>query len=135
MEEVDVIRAVFLAFAKRDLQAALVLVTEDVECWAKVGMAHSGREHPYLGHEGIGEYFRDVAATFETLEMHVQSARSVAGGATVFGTVRGKLAGGAEFAVPVTLMVRFREGRVAYIRSVASLDAAAAPAGAKAAPG
>lgn len=126
MHDVDVIRAAFAAFAVRDVDAALALLTEDVEVWAKVGMKHAGREHPYEGHAGMREYFRDIEQSFEQLVMEVQSARAVAGGAAVFGTVHAVPAGGPAFSAPVTLMMRMREGRIAYIRSMAALPEAAA---------
>lgn len=128
MHDVDVIRAAFAAFAVRDVDGALALLTEDVEVWAKVGMTHAGREHPYRGHEGMREYFSDVEDSFESLVMEVQSARAVAGGAAVFGTVHVTPAGAAAYAAPVTLMIRMRKERIAYVRSMASLpEAEAAP--------
>jgi ketosteroid isomerase-like protein len=121
MHEIDIIRAGFAAFANRDVDKALNLVTDDVELWAKVGMAHAGREHPYRGHAGVRDYFRDVAANFEGLEVEVQSARAVSGGAAVFGTVHADPAGGEHYDAPVTMMVRLRDGRIGYVRSMASL--------------
>lgn len=128
MHDVDLIRAAFAAFAARDVEAALALLTDDVEVWAKVGMTHAGREHPYRGHDGMRAYFRDVEVSFGSLVMEVQSARAVAGGAAVFGTVRATPAGGTPFTAPVTLMMRLRDGRIEYIRSMATLPEAEAAA-------
>lgn len=118
----DVIRALFAAFSARDLDTALDLVTEDVEYWPKIIMVLAGREEPYRGHEGVRAYFEDLAALFEHVEVEVESVRAVAGGAAAFGTSRGTPVGGQPYDVPLMLMVRLREGRVAYARSAASVE-------------
>ena len=118
----DVIHGLFAAFANRDVDAALSLVTEDVEYWPKIIMLLMGREEPYRGHDGIRDYFKDLDSTFEHVELEIQSVRAVAGGAFVFYASRGKPVGRDPYEVPVTLTVRLRDGLVVYARSVATLE-------------
>ena len=118
----DVIHGLFAAFANRDVDAALSLVTEDVEYWPKIIMLLMGREEPYRGHEGIRAYSEDLASLFEYVELEVQSVRAVTGGAAAFCISRGKPVGGDSYEVPVTVIYRLRDRLVLYARSVASLD-------------
>lgn len=118
----DVIRAVFAAFNALDVDCALRLMTVDVEYWPKVIMMLAGREQPYRGHDGMRACFDDIETLFERVVIDVDSVRSVTGGAMAFGTASGTPVGREAFAVPVMLIVRLRENRVAYARSAASID-------------
>ena len=122
MKDAEVIRALFAAFSTRDVDAALDFVTDDIEFWPKIIMVLAGREEPYRGPAGIRAYFDDLAALFETVELEVESVRAVAGGAAVFGKSRGTPVGGEPYEVPLMIVVRLREGRVVYARSVASVE-------------
>ena len=50
----------FAAFAERDVERVLDLIDPEVEFTA-VTADVAGRAEPYRGHEGIREYFGDVA--------------------------------------------------------------------------
>ena len=59
--DIEVVKAAFAAFAARDLEAALALADADIEFSAVTG-DHAGRADPYRGHDGLRQYFRDVAS-------------------------------------------------------------------------
>jgi ketosteroid isomerase-like protein len=66
--DVDVVKAVFAAFAERDLERVLELAAPDVEFIA-VTSDYAGRTEPYRGHDGIRQYFRDVAEVWDELRL------------------------------------------------------------------
>ena len=59
--DIEVVKATFAAFAARDLEAVLALAAPDIEFTAVTG-EQAGRTEPYRGHDGMREYFRDVAS-------------------------------------------------------------------------
>ena len=68
------VKAVFAAFAARDVEAVLELIDPDVVFRAVTSEA-AGRSEPYRGHEGIREYFTDVARVWEDLRLTPQEFR------------------------------------------------------------
>jgi ketosteroid isomerase-like protein len=66
--DMDVVRAVFAAFAERDVERVLAHSSPDVEFSAVTG-EHAGRTDPYRGHDGIRQYFRDLAEVWDELRI------------------------------------------------------------------
>ena len=64
----EVIKAVFAAFAERDVEGVLAHASPDVEFSAATG-DHAGRTEPYRGHDGLRQYFRDVSAVWDDLRI------------------------------------------------------------------
>ena len=64
----DVVKAVFAAFAERDVDGVIAHASTDVEFSAVTG-DHAGRTAPYRGHEGLRQYFRDVAEVWDELRI------------------------------------------------------------------
>ena len=122
MDDDVVIRTLFATFGTRDIETALSLVDERIEFWPKIIMALAGREEPYRGHEGIRQYFADLAVIFDEVVIEVQRVRTVSGGAAVFGTTRGRPAGQGPIEVPLMVFARLEAGRVVHARSIASMD-------------
>ena len=122
MDDDVVIRTLFATFGTRDIDTALSLVDERIEFWPKIIMALAGRDEPYRGHEGIRQYFADLAVIFDEVAIDVESVRTVSGGAAVFGTTRGTPAGGEPIEVPLMVFARLDRGRVVHARSIASID-------------
>ena len=54
------VRALFAAFADRDVEAALALLHPDVELWAQPTAERVRRAEPYHGHDGFRAYLADV---------------------------------------------------------------------------
>src|SRR5918993_2158163 len=74
--DIEVVKAAFAAFAARDLQAVLALSRPDIELTAVTG-EQAGRTEPYRGHDGMRQYFRDVAAVWEELRLTPREFRAV----------------------------------------------------------
>ncbi len=86
---VAVVKAAFAAFARGDVEAALVHVAPDAELRPPGTSVASGVE-VYRGHDGIRRYFADVARVWpEGLHLEPVSFRAVAGSVVVFGRVHG----------------------------------------------
>jgi ketosteroid isomerase-like protein len=64
----EVVQAVFEAFAERDVEGVLAYAHSDIELRPVTGDI-AGRAEPYRGHDGIREYFRDVATLWDELRI------------------------------------------------------------------
>jgi ketosteroid isomerase-like protein len=126
VDDAAVIRALFSAFGRRDLRAALELVAPDLEFWPQGTQKRIARDAPYVGHEGLREYFLDVEAAWEDLEIQAESLRAVAGGVAVFGSVRGLPTGGEPMEAQAFWVFRLRDGLVVHGRAVATMAEAVA---------
>jgi ketosteroid isomerase-like protein len=123
--EVDVVRAVYAAFARRDIEAALALVADDCELHADGTAQVAGRQGPYRGHAGVRQYFADVARVWDDLELHADDFRAVTGSVIVIGhadTRRGE----ARMRRSIVWTWRVADGKATYVR-VADLGELAVP--------
>ena len=66
--DIDIVRAVFDAFARRDIEGFRGLISEDMEFHA-VTAEVAGREGPYRGHAGMQLYFADVDKIWEEINL------------------------------------------------------------------
>jgi ketosteroid isomerase-like protein len=128
--DVMVVKAVFSAFAERDVERVIELIHPDVE-FTPMTNDFVGRTEPYRGHEGIREYFRDVSRVWDDLRLTPRDFREVADGIVVTGRVSARSA--ARIVDGSTGWVwRVRDGRVVYGRvyaSAADAERAAATGG------
>ncbi len=92
-EDVAVVRAIYEAFARRDLDAALRYVAEDVVFEPSGTARLTGRTEPYRGHDGMREYFADAARVWDELTLHAEDIRVAAGSVIVFGHATGSVRG------------------------------------------
>jgi ketosteroid isomerase-like protein len=112
------VRAVFAAFAERDVDGVLHLIDPDVE-FTPVTADLAGRTEPYRGHAGIRQYFRDVALVWEDIRLTPREFREVGESVLVTGRVSARSA--ARIVDGSTGWVwRVRDGRVVYGRVYAS---------------
>lgn len=126
-EEQQVIRALFDAFARRDLETALTLLDPDVEFWPQGTAERTQRTTPYRGHDGIREYFADVGRVWDDLRVEPDDLRVAGVGVVAFGTAHGRI--GAELVhQPVIWVFKLRGGRVVFGRVVATAAEAEATA-------
>jgi ketosteroid isomerase-like protein len=86
-DDLEVVKAIHAAFARRDLEAALPFLAPDCELHAAGTAAAAGRTAPYRGHDGVRTYFADVAAVWEELVLHAEDFRAVPGSVIVIGHV------------------------------------------------
>src|SRR3954452_13184301 len=93
-DDLDVVNAILDAFAGRDIERALDRITPDCEIHLEGTASRIGRSEPYLGHDGMREYFADVARVWEELEIHADDFRVVPGSVIVMGSVSGSVGGG-----------------------------------------
>jgi uncharacterized protein len=110
----DVVRAVFAAFAQRDLERVLAHAREDVEFIAVTG-EEAGRTEPYRGHEGLAEYFRDVAAIWDELRLTPDEFRDDGDAILVTGRVHAR-SPARVVAGSTGWIWRLRDGKVASVR-------------------
>jgi ketosteroid isomerase-like protein len=92
-KDIEVVRAVFAAFAARDIAAALPYVSPDCEFELKGTAERIGRTEPYRGHAGLREYFADVERTWDELTLHADDFRAIPGSVIVMGHVDGRFDG------------------------------------------
>jgi ketosteroid isomerase-like protein len=86
-EDIDVVRAIYAAFAVRDLDGALDFVDPACEIHVEGTARAAGRRGPYVGHHGLRQYFSDVEAVWRSLEIHADDFRVVPGAVVVMGHV------------------------------------------------
>jgi uncharacterized protein len=123
--DIEVVKATFAAFAARDLPSVLALSAPDVELTAVTG-DQAGRTEPYRGHDGMRQYFRDVATVWEELLLTPREFRTEGDLILVTGKVsarsRSRTVSGST-----GWIWRVRDGKVVYVRVYASAaDAIAA---------
>lgn len=76
--EIEVVKAVFAAFAERDVEGVPALADPDI-VFIAVTSEYAGRSEPYRGHDGMRECFRDVAEVWDELRLNPQKLRGVGG--------------------------------------------------------
>jgi ketosteroid isomerase-like protein len=112
--EVATVRAVFDAFARRDVEAMLRYTAEDCVIDLPATGALAGHPEPYRGFDGIRAYFEDVGRVWEALELRAEDIRAASGGVVVFGDVSGR-AGGQEVRRRVIWLWEVRDGKVVRV--------------------
>jgi len=116
--EVDVVRAVYAAFARRDVEAALEFLAEDVEFVPAGTASLVGRSAPYTGHGGVREYFADAARVWDDLTLHAEDFRVAVGGVVVFGRIEGVVTlTGKRFQASAIWVWRVRDGKATSMRA------------------
>ncbi len=91
--ELTTVRAIYEAFERRDIEAALPHIADDVEFLPHGTAQLTGRAEPYRGHQGLRDYFADASRVWDELTLHATDMRVVAGGVVVFGHVSGLVDG------------------------------------------
>ncbi|MGH2969259.1 MAG: nuclear transport factor 2 family protein [Solirubrobacteraceae bacterium] len=114
-EDVDVVRAIYAAFAARDLDAALAHVARDCEIHLEGTQRAVGRTEPYRGHEGMRQYFADVERVWEELTLHAEDFRVVPGSVIVMGHLSGR-SRGVDVRRRAIWTWRVRDGRASAVR-------------------
>ena len=92
-QDIEVVRAIYAAFAARDVEAVLRHLAADCELDLRGTAALIGRRESYRGHAGMREYFADVERAWEELELHAEDFRAIPGSVIVMGRVQGRREG------------------------------------------
>ena len=123
--DIEVVKAMFAAFASRDLETVLGLADVDIEFTAVTG-EHAGRTDPYRGHAGMRQYFQDVAAVWEELRLTPREFRAAGERILVTGKVSAR-SRGRSVTGSTGWIWQVRDGKVIYGKVYASAaDAIAA---------
>jgi ketosteroid isomerase-like protein len=115
-DDVDIVRAVYDAFARRDLEGALAYIAPTCELHLEGTARAIGRTEPYVGHDGMREYFGDVARVWEELTLHAEDIRVVPGSVVVIGHVSG-VREGRRMRRAAVWTWRLSGGKATYIRA------------------
>ena len=127
--EVDVVRAVYAAFARRDVEAALEHLDDAIEFVPAGTASLVGRSAPYIGHDGVREYFADAARVWDDLSLHADDFRVTVGSVVVFGRIEGVVAAtGKRFEASAVWMWRVHDGKATSMRATSLGATAPAPA-------
>src|SRR5918999_107965 len=115
----------FTAFADRDLDGVLATADPEIEFVTVTG-EQAGRKEPYRGHDGLRQYFRDVAAVWEELRLTPREFREQGGLVLVTGKVSAR-SSSRTVTGSTGWLWRVRDGQVVHGRVFASAaDATAA---------
>jgi ketosteroid isomerase-like protein len=112
--DIEVVKAMFAAFADRDLETVLGLAHPDIEFTAVTG-EQAGRTEPYRGHSGMRQYFRDVAAVWEELRLTPREFRAEGDLILVTGRVSAR-SSARTISGSTGWIWRVRDGKVVYGR-------------------
>ena len=114
--DVATVRAIYDAFARRDLDAALAHVSEEVSFEPSGTARLTGRAEPYRGHDGLREYFADAGRVWDELTLHAEDVRATLGSVVVFGRAEGRV-GGEPVCRRVVWTWRLRDGKAISMRA------------------
>ena len=109
-DDLELVRAIYDAFGRRDLDAALEYLAPDCELHAGGTAEAAGHESPYRGHDGVRQYFADVAAVWEELVLHAEDFRVLPGSVVVIGHVTARRRGEAADQRSVVWTWKLRNG-------------------------
>ncbi|HEU4978948.1 MAG TPA: nuclear transport factor 2 family protein [Solirubrobacteraceae bacterium] len=113
-DAVGVVRQVYDAFDRHDLESVLPLLAPDVVIDVEATARLAGREGPYVGHDGARQYAEDADRVWDELELSADDVRSAGHSVVIFGGVRGVL-GGHEIVRRVVWTWRLRDGLVTSV--------------------
>jgi ketosteroid isomerase-like protein len=91
--EVATVRAIYAAFARRDIEGMLRHVADDCEIDLPGTAERAGRLAPYRGPDGVRQYFADAQRIWSELTLYADDIRAASGGVVVFGHVEGRHGG------------------------------------------
>ena len=115
-ENVELVGELIAAVERQDLSRLIELTDPDVE-WHSF-MAELGEGGVYHGHDGMRRYVSDLSDAWEFLSTDVDDTLAVGAVVLVVGQLhyRGK-GSGVETRSPAGYLVKFRQGRVVYMRA------------------
>jgi ketosteroid isomerase-like protein len=126
--DLELVRHMFGAFARRDLDAMVATMCDDIEFLPVTANITTGGV-PYRGHEGIARYLVDVADVWPELRIFPDDIRSAGDAVVVLGRVIAR-GGGMILDRPTGWVFTLRDGKLASGRVYASHDEALAAASA-----
>jgi ketosteroid isomerase-like protein len=107
--EVATVRAIYDAFARRDVEGALEHIAADCELEVPGTARLTGRAEPYIGPDGVRQYFADAERVWTELTLYADDIRAAGNGVVVFGHIEAK-AGGESLRRRVIWLWHLRDG-------------------------
>jgi ketosteroid isomerase-like protein len=125
---IALVRRVFEAFSRRDVDAVVALCHADVELHVPTAerASHTGA---YAGHEGIRRYFEDVGRVWEELRVVPQEFSELEDGVFAIGRVYARAEDGLVVDSPAYWLWRISDGLVVWGRAFEDRTAALKAAG------
>jgi uncharacterized protein len=114
-DNVEIVRSVYAAFARRDLDAIVAVIAPDAQLLGGPTAQVAGNEEPYRGAEGLKRYFADVAGVWDQLSAYPEDFRAATGSVVVFGRLV-STAGDTEVSRNVIWTWRLRDGLIISLR-------------------
>ncbi len=111
LENVEVVKRVFEAFAERNVDAMADLLDPAVLFEPAPTFARPHRS--YLGHSGMRQYFDDLSESWERLEVSVQEYRAAGNYVLAFGRIYA-VGGGSVADDPASFVWRLEGGKVVW---------------------
>jgi ketosteroid isomerase-like protein len=115
-DDIAVVREVFAAFAARDIERMLPLLAPGCEMHMEGTRQRAGRAGPYIGSQGLREYFADAERVWDDLTLHADDFRAVPGAVIVLGHADGHV-GGQRVRRAAVWTWRVHEGRIESVRA------------------
>jgi ketosteroid isomerase-like protein len=112
--EVATVRAIYDAFARRDIEAMIQHVADDCLLDLPGTAELAGRTEPYRGPDGVRDYFADAGRVWAELTLYADDIRAAADGVVVFGHVEG-LADGELVRRRVVWVWQLRQGKAVTV--------------------
>jgi ketosteroid isomerase-like protein len=112
-QQIETVKRLFDAFARRDVEASLELMHPEIRLWAVTARATG--DGPYVGHEGIRRYMQDVERLWQELELRPIGFEEVADTVVVLGEVHARGAAG-KLRQPTIWTLKLRDRLVIQCR-------------------
>ena len=125
---IALVRRVFEAFSRRDVDAVIALCDAEVELHVPTA-ERASRGGAYTGHAGIRRYFEDVGRVWQELRVVPQEFNELEDGVFTTGRVYARAEDGLVVDSPVYWLWRIRGGRVVWGRAFEDRTAALKAAG------
>jgi ketosteroid isomerase-like protein len=126
---VELARTAFAAFAQRDADAAVSVMSDDVEFLPVTANLTTGG-NPYRGHEGIRRYIDDVGRVWKDLRVYPSEFRDLGDTVVALGRIHAR-GGGMIIDRPTGWVWRMRDGKIVWGRVYTSQEEALRAAGLK----
>ena len=120
-ENVEVVRALFEAWNRGDIEGYLANLSSDVE-GVPVGAALEGKV--YRGHDEVRTWWQTQSEVWERLLLCAEEFKQVGTALVVSGHWEAVGRGGVDMSVPATWVFGFRDGKIAYWQAYTSRAAA-----------
>lgn len=89
----EVVRGMYEAFARADIEAILNTLDEQVDWRSPENLPHGGR---FVGRENVGRFFQGIGQHWETLAVEVEDVLSAGDRVVVLLSARGRLRANGE---------------------------------------